>query len=42
LKAEDKLREVLPQVLEHFTAEGYHFGKLNEQELITHRAKVSA
>lgn len=42
VKAEDKLREVLPQVLEHFTAKGYHFGKLNEQELITQRVKVSA
>ena len=42
VKAEDKLREVLPQVLEYFTARGYHFGKLNEQELITQRVKVSA
>lgn len=42
VKAEDKLREVLPQVLEHFTAEGYQFGKLNEQELITQQAKASA
>ncbi|MBV6652716.1 MAG: polysaccharide deacetylase family protein [Mameliella sp.] len=42
LKAEDKLREVLPQVLEHYTALGYHFGKLNEKELITQHVKISA
>ena len=42
LKAEDKLRTVLPQVLEHFSRQGYQFEKLNEQEVLTHHKKVSA
>ena len=42
LKAEDKLRNVLPKVLEHFTERGYVFGKLNEQELATNQIRVSA
>ncbi len=41
-KAEDKLRTVLPQVLEHFTAEGYTFSKLNEEELAPNQVRVSA
>lgn len=42
LKAEDKLRNVLPKVLEYFTERGYVFGKLNEQELATNQVRVSA
>ena len=42
LKAEDKLRNVLPKVLEYFTERGYVFGKLNEQELATNQIRVSA
>ncbi len=42
LKAEDKLKYVLPKVLEHFTAQGYIFGKLNEQELVAQQLRASA
>ena len=42
LKAEDKLRNVLPKVLQHFTDQGYVFGKLNEQELAANQVRVSA
>lgn len=43
LKTEGKLTQVLPQVLEHFTAEGYQFDSLNGQELMqTHAFKKSA
>ncbi len=42
VKAEDKLRTVLPQVLEHFSQQGYQFEKLNEQEVLTHHQKASA
>lgn len=34
LKTEGKLSYVLPKVLEHFSALGYQFGSLNEQELV--------
>ena len=33
LKAEDKLKYVLPRVLEHFSNEGYNFDKLSAQQL---------
>lgn len=36
LKAEEKLRHTLPLVLEHFTALGYRFEKLNDQEISVH------
>ncbi len=39
LKAEDKLSYVLPRVLEHFSALGYSFGKLNEQELMSRQVE---
>ena len=42
LKAEDKLRYALPRVLEHFTEQGFTFGKLNEQELAVSQVRVSA
>jgi peptidoglycan-N-acetylglucosamine deacetylase len=42
LKAEEKLRYVLPRVLEHFAAKGYSFGKLNEEELVGDHALASA
>lgn len=42
LKAEDKLRYVLPKVLEHFTAQGYVFDKLNERELGAQQLRASA
>lgn len=34
LKAFDNLRYALPQVLEHFSAQGYRFEKLNAHELL--------
>lgn len=37
LKAEDKLSYVLPRVLEHFSALGYQFDKLNEKELVSEK-----
>ena len=42
LKAEDKLRYVLPKVLQYFATEGYTFEKLNEQETITSTVRRSA
>ena len=33
LKAEGKLNYVLPKVLEHFSAEGYQFNRLSEEQL---------
>ncbi|MCO6478691.1 MAG: polysaccharide deacetylase family protein [Phaeodactylibacter sp.] len=42
LKAEDKLRYVLPKVLKHFSEKGYTFGKLNEEELATNQVRASA
>jgi peptidoglycan/xylan/chitin deacetylase (PgdA/CDA1 family) len=43
LKAEDKLKQVLPEVLEHYSSLGYRFEKLNEQEmLVTPTVKASA
>jgi peptidoglycan/xylan/chitin deacetylase (PgdA/CDA1 family) len=42
LKAEEKLRYVLPKVLQYFTAEGYTFEKLNEQEMVTSTVRRSA
>lgn len=33
LKAEEKLRQVLPQALQYWTAQGYRFEALNEQEM---------
>ena len=42
LKAEDKLRYVLPKVLQYFATEGYTFEKLNEQETITSTVRKSA
>ena len=43
LKAEEKLRVVLPRVLEHFAAQGYQFESLNEKEMLaTPRVRVSA
>jgi len=43
LKAKDKLQQVLPQVLEHFSKLGYRFDKLNEQEVsVSPTVKASA
>ncbi|MCB0569297.1 MAG: polysaccharide deacetylase family protein [Phaeodactylibacter sp.] len=42
LKAEEKLRYVLPRVLEHFAMEGYQFGKLNEKELASPLLRATA
>lgn len=42
LKAEEKLRYVLPRVLEHFAGKGYQFGKLNEEELASTHLKATA
>ncbi|GJM31680.1 MAG: polysaccharide deacetylase [Saprospiraceae bacterium] len=39
LKADEKLQYVLPRILEHFSALGYTFGKLNEQELLSRRVE---
>ena len=38
LKAENKLKYVLPKVLEHFSTLGYSFDQLHEQQLINKRS----
>lgn len=42
VKAQDKLRSVLPAALKHFSQQGYRFGKLNEKVLLKQPIKVSA
>jgi len=42
VKAEDKLRVVLPRVLKFYAEQGYRFGQLNEQELPKQTFKASA